>query len=137
MIGIILAPELGIAIAMHQYLGAREGLKRLRVEKPREIELRDVGSKDVGSKDIGSKHQKSKGLASQPDQVKVLGVGRDEITKAHIFLANMGGFIVKICVLPRARQESTSLDEPDGIYLIPKTSLELIYMIRDHSDLGK
>jgi hypothetical protein len=85
MVGIILAPELGIAIAMHQNLQARKGLKLLRMDKPRETGPQDFESKNDKSKKIGSTD-----VESTNDQVKVLGVGRDELTKAHAFFANMG-----------------------------------------------
>ncbi len=117
MIAIILAPELGVAIAMHQYLGAREWLKKLRVDKPTEIESQDVGSQDA--------------------EVKLLGVGRDGVTKAHTFFANMGGFIAKICVLPSPQQGSTSSDKSDKTSPVPEMPRELIREIKDCQELGQ
>jgi hypothetical protein len=132
MVGIILAPELGIAIAMHQNLQARKGLKLLRMDKPRETGPQDFESKNDKSKKIGSTD-----VESTNDQVKVLGVGRDELTKAYAFFANMGGFIAKICVLSRSQQSITSSGEPVDTSSIPKTSQELICEIKKCEDLGQ
>jgi len=117
MVGIILAPELGIAIAMHQNLQAGAGLRQLR------------GNKPEGN---GSENVELKG-----DQMKVAGVGRDGLTKAHIFFANMGGFIARICVLPHPQQEITSSDNPNSVSSYPKMSQEFVYMISNYEDLGQ
>ncbi|PMD39370.1 hypothetical protein L207DRAFT_459969 [Hyaloscypha variabilis F] len=175
MIGITVAPEIGVALAMYQYLRARAGLKLLRVDMPREtglqhVELRETESKNIESKgtepkDLESINVDSKGVASEGTEPKdvasisveskrivskrtepkdveskhaqltVLGVGRDEITMAHTFFANMGGFIAEISFLPLLEQGKTSSNKPDETLSIPKTSDELILMIEDCQDL--
>ncbi|KAN0123013.1 hypothetical protein V8E51_001339 [Hyaloscypha variabilis] len=169
MIGIAVAPEIGVAIAMHQYLEARAGLKWLRVDVLREtgsqhVELRktesqNIESKGTGSKDLESINVDSKGVASEGTepkdvasifveskriaskrtepkdidskdaQVTVLGVGRDEITMAHTFFANMGGFIAQIRVLSLPEQGKILPNKPDETSSVPKTSHELILRI--------
>ena len=66
---IVIAPEVGVAMAMGQYLEATEFARRVK---------RDKRSKVKGSK---VKRNKVKG---------------DELTKTHAFYANMGGFITKL-----------------------------------------
>jgi hypothetical protein len=177
MIGIAVAPEIGVALAMHQYLNARAGLKLLRVDMPREtgsqhVELRKTESKNIElkgtepkglesinvdskgvasegtepknvasisieSKRIVSKRTEPKDVESKHAQVTVLGVGRDEITMAHTFFANMGGFIAEVRVLSLPEQGKTSSNKPDETTSIPKTSYALIRGIQSCRSLGQ
>jgi hypothetical protein len=172
MIGIAVAPEVGVALAMHQYLKARAGLERLRVDMPREtesqhVELRKTESqnieskgtepkdlesinvdskgvvsegteqKDVESKGVASEGTEPKDVESKDAQVTVLGVGRDEITMAHTFFANMGGFIAQIRVLSLPEQGKTSSNKPDETSSVPKMSHEFILTIEDCRDLSQ
>ncbi len=52
MICIAVAPEIGVSIAMDQYLWAREGLRDLKEDEPKKVESKDVNSKDVDSKGV-------------------------------------------------------------------------------------
>ena len=134
MIAIALAPEIGVTIAMDQYLKAREGLSYLTVgkgnskeDKPKDIELKEPELEEI--------------------EVRVDGVGGDEITKTHIFFANMGGLVAKIWVLSRPKQGTTSLEKlpqdeisPDETPSIPNkkspTMGGFIYFLHDYTDLG-
>lgn len=69
---ILMAPELGVAIAMGQYLEATEFARKVKENKG------DKGSKVKGNK------------------VKENEVQGDKLTKTHAFYANMGGFIMKL-----------------------------------------
>jgi len=69
---IVVAPELGVAMAMGQYLEATEFARGVKGGKG------DKGSKAKGGKVRGNK------------------VKGDELTKTHAFYANMGGFIMKL-----------------------------------------
>jgi hypothetical protein len=80
MLLIVIAPEVGVAMAMGQYLDAKEGLRYLKVK---EDNLKEV-------------------------ELKEDGVMRHDITMTHAFFANMGGFTAKICVLSRPEQDRTS-----------------------------
>lgn len=130
MIGITLAPELGVAMAMYQYLQAREGLRKLRAD-------REIGSQEVESKGVESKEVESKGIESKDAMVEVLGVGRDEITMSHAFFANMGGFIAKICVIQHPQQDRSSSDKPDEISSVPEMSKEFILNVRNCQHLSQ
>jgi hypothetical protein len=66
---IVMAPELGVAMAMGQYLEATEFARRVK----------------------GGKGSKVKGGEVKGNKVK-----GDELTKTHAFYANMGGFIMKL-----------------------------------------
>jgi hypothetical protein len=149
MIGIALAPEIGVAIAMSQYLEARQGLKTLKrdwsmeIEQPdveseaKEVDLEGIESKVVESKEAGSKNAESEYDLPNHDLVEVLGVGRDEITKAHIFFANMGGFVAKIHVPSGPQQGRTPPDRPEETSSTPKTSREFIRYVKGAGALGQ
>jgi hypothetical protein len=136
MIGIAVAPEIGVAIAMYQYLWARAGLKELRVDMPRETGSRHVELRKTESRNLESKGTEPKDVESKHAQVTVLGVGRDEITMAHTFFANMGGFIAEVRVLSPPEQGKTPLNKLDETSPVPKTSHEFIGMIDDCRNLS-
>jgi len=155
MIGIAIAPEVGVALATYQYLKARAALDMLRADKPSETgsqqieskntEPKDVESKgtepkeqkDVESKGVVSKGTEPKDVESKDAQVTVLGVGRDKITMAHTFFTNMGGFIANIRVLSLPEQGKTSSNKPDETSSVPKISHELILGIEDCQNLSQ
>ena len=74
---IVMLPELGVAVAMGQYLEATEFARRVKGGK--------------GGKGSKVKENKAKGNKVKGNKVK-----GDELTRTHAFYANMGGFIMKL-----------------------------------------
>jgi hypothetical protein len=83
---IVMAPELGVAMAMGQYLEATKFAQRVKGGKGGEG---GEGSKVKGNKVEGNK------------------VKGDELTKTHAFYANMGGFIMKPRALSHPEKDKT------------------------------
>jgi hypothetical protein len=73
---ILIAPELGVAMAMGQYLGATEFTQRVKEDK---------GNKETGNK-------------GRWDKLKKYKMKGDELARVHAFYADMGGFILKFQV---------------------------------------
>jgi hypothetical protein len=110
MMLIVLAPEIGVALAMDQYLLAREQchdeeIRRQRSQKKRKVD-ESKGVED-GEKDA----------STATTEVNVGKGGKQEITNAHIFFANMGGFNLRICALPPPEQDHTPRNQtsPDNV----------------------
>lgn len=145
MIGIAVAPEVGVALAMYQYLNARGALDRRTKRREtgsqhgelEKTESKDIESINIESKGVASKGTEPKDVELKDAQVTVLGVGRDEITMAHTFFADMGGFIARIRVLSLPGQDKTSSNKPDKTSSVPKTLRELILWIPSCGDLGQ
>jgi hypothetical protein len=98
MVGIFIAPEIGVTIAMDQYLGAKEGVRYLK-KKEEESKVQDKNFKNIiQEKDVEWKVEELEWIKG------------DEATTTHTFFSNMGGFIAKIWVLSSPRQGTTTLD---------------------------
>jgi len=127
---IILAPEIGVAIAMDQHLFARESQQRRDVNRKEDVtEMEEVKEdSEMEGKDTGKVVEKGPSrmkegeikaenlevdaiyqilqkeefgfeswgerIRSRP-QTKIVGM-QSEVTQTHAFLANMGGFRIKI-----------------------------------------
>jgi hypothetical protein len=93
---IFIAPEIGVTIAMDQYLCATKGAMCLK-------------QKDEESKE-GEKNFRNVIVDRDVEwKVKELqGARGDKATKTHIFFANMGGFAAKIWVLSTHEEGSTA-----------------------------
>jgi hypothetical protein len=129
LIGIVLAPELGVAMAMDQFLRASEPqefeAKRSKLEA--ELgweEVPELGVATAMDQDLHSREPQEEDKATRTERVvesvavstqkkepkegveKQNGVKR-QITKTHAFFANMGGFAVKILLLSPLQQDET------------------------------
>jgi hypothetical protein len=136
MVGIFIAPEIGVTIAMDQYLRAEEGVRYLK-EKEEKSKAEEKNSKNI----IEDKDAEWK--------VKELqGVKGDKATKTHTFFANMGGFVAKIWVLSSPGQGTTALDNSLPVEIsqdsmhsstLKDRSLykrEYCYHVRNYEELG-
>ena len=140
---IILAPEIGVAIAMDQYLLARESQEGRDVNKKEDV---NEGGKVKEDSEIGGMSEgklvEEGPRQSEEEEISVekreadaiyqilqkenfpLGTrfsyslrrGKSEITKTHAFLANMGGFRIKILFPGRQRKDDVRT-HPIELYL--------------------
>ena len=136
MVGIFIAPEVGVTIAMDQYLCAKEGVRYLQQEEEK--------SKGEDKNLLNNIKDKDAEWAVKELQ----GVRGEKATKTHAFFANMGGFVAKIWVLSSHGQEVAELDssQPTEIsqeslhpLTLKYTTLykrEYCYHIRNYKELG-
>jgi hypothetical protein len=96
---IVMAPELGVAMAMGQYLEATEFARRVKGGKE------GKGGKGGKGGEGGEGGEGSKVKGNKVEGNKVKG---DELTKTHAFYANMGGFITKFQALSHPEQDEAS-----------------------------
>lgn len=88
MILIVIAPEIGVAMAMDQYLLARE---------PQE--------------EYKARRNESALPPAQGETAKEDGIDRVKISQTHAFFANMGGFTVRVLHLSPPRQNEALQDK--------------------------
>jgi hypothetical protein len=105
MLLIVLAPEIGVAVAMDQYLLARECrhfLLEEEISRVKESKMVEDGTKDVE-------------MATM--EVKVDEGKWKNVTNTHAFFANMGGFTLKIFAPypPERGQTQSDHISPDDI----------------------
>lgn len=108
MMLIVLAPEIGVAIATDQYLLAREQCHeetRGESQKKRKVDESKVvvdGEKDVGT---------------ATTEMDVDKGGMQEVTNTHTLFANMGGFNLKIYALSLPEQDHSQRNRtsPDNV----------------------
>jgi hypothetical protein len=107
MMLIVLAPEIGVAIAMDQYLLAREQCHEEiegEIQKKRKVDESKVvdGKKDV---------------ETATAEMNVDKGGKQEITNTHTLFANMGGFNLRIYALSLPEQAHTQRNQtlPDNV----------------------
>ncbi|KAN0092364.1 hypothetical protein V8E51_018211 [Hyaloscypha variabilis] len=114
MMLIVLAPEIGVTMALDQYLLAREDCHE---ETSRESqEKRKVDESQVvedGKKDVETATAK---VTTEESEVNVDEGEKQEITNTHTFFANMSGFNLRICALSLPQQDHNqgNPDLPDN-----------------------
>jgi len=136
MVGIFIAPEIGVTIAMDQYLCAKEGVRYLK-ETEEKSKIEEKNSKNI----ILDKDAEWK--------VKELqGIKGDKATTTHTFFANMGGFVAKIWVLSSPGQDTTALDNSLPVEILQDSThsstlkdrslfkREYCYHVRNYEELG-
>jgi hypothetical protein len=110
---IVMAPELGVAMATGQYLEATEFARRVKGGKGGEGGEEGEGSKVKGNKVKG-----------------------DELTKTHAFHANMGGFIMKPQALSHPEQDKEAPKRSTVHSKITEETAQTLFRVRDWKDLG-
>jgi len=121
LIAIVIAPELGVAMGMDQFLRAREP-RELEAELG-EVEALEPSVATVMDQDLSAREPQEEDIAniSKPAVEPVAKPAQEnkpkegwekwnevkgrEITKTHAFFANMGGFSVKILFLSPSQQD--------------------------------
>jgi hypothetical protein len=148
---IILAPEIGVAIAMNQYLFAREsrkkkfmnrrkdtneeegvqkdrkseGTSKEKVVKPEQgqteegisVDHLDLDGRDAEVNKIFDILQKEGYGEGPPNEECDTAERKHEITMTHAFMANMGGFQVKILFTSHHGKEEDEITRPLELWL--------------------
>lgn len=146
----VLAPEIGVVMAMDQYLLARGQCRRKTSRESQENRKVDE-SKVVedGTRDVET--ATAKVTTEVTTEVKVDKGEKQEITTTHIFFANMGGFNSRICALSLLQQDQDHNQRnptlPDNfsqaeiaVAAVDKTVAavtEVSFPLRNWNELGK
>jgi hypothetical protein len=108
MMLIVLAPEIGVAIATDQYLLAREEChEEIRGESQKKRKVDESKVVADGEKDV----------ETVTTEMNVDKGGKQEITNTHTLFANMGGFNLKIYALSLPEQDHSQRNRtsPDNV----------------------
>jgi len=96
MVGVILAPELGVATATHDYLSARwaivEGARGYRRSRSK---FEDCHDEEKGVVVVGGGPSKGTLTTTRAFFANMGGPSKERLTISHAFFANMGGFKIR------------------------------------------
>ncbi len=105
---IVVAPEIGVGMAVDQYLLARE----CRHKELQDLEL-------PRTKESNVVEDRTKDVEIATSEVKVDEAEKQEITNTHAFFANMGGFTLRILALsPSSQKDFTQKDQSSTDYAL-------------------
>jgi hypothetical protein len=141
---VVLAPELGVALAMDQYLLAREQCHNEAIRQTREKHKADETKVvEDEEKDVET------ATAEMMTEANMDKGEKQEITNTHTFFANMGGFNLRICALSLPQQDRGQEDRtlPDNISQAENTVAavdkavtamqEIIFPLKDWNEFSK